>query len=223
MKKFTVVFFMIIILLVTGCCKESKDALKFKKEYESINGKDTGYGKKHRILNINKNNPFVYISTKDLIKKIDNKDTFYVYFGSPKCPWCRSALEKAIEVANKNNIDKIYYVDIWDKDGNEILRDRYIVEDGKLQEKIKGTDDYYILLDKLKNVLSDYSVTDESGKEYDVNEKRIYAPNYIYIKNGKAKSLIEGTSNNQKDPFEKLTDKLLKDEEKMFNNFFKNK
>ena len=38
--------------------------------------------------------------------------------------------EKSIEVAKEKNIEKIYYIDIWDDDGNEILRDKYILHDG---------------------------------------------------------------------------------------------
>ena len=51
---------------------------------------------------------------------IENKETFYVYFGDELCPWCRSVIEKFIEVAKKNDVKKVYYVKIWDDDHNEI-------------------------------------------------------------------------------------------------------
>ena len=55
-----------------------------------------------------------------------------------------------------------------------------------------------------------------------MGEKRIYAPNYFYISNGKVKKMVEGISDKQKDSREELTDEILKDEEEQFNDLFKN-
>ena len=51
-------------------------------------------------------------------------------------------IEKAIEGANNNGIDKIYYVAIWDDEGNEILRDKYERKDGQ-SNKVKDGNGYY--------------------------------------------------------------------------------
>ena len=115
------------LLLLVGC--SNKNASNFKKDYEEMNGKTNSYGKKYREVTINKKNPFIEVEASEIVKKIENKETFYVYFGSRLCPWCRSVIEKSIEVSNKNNIKKIYYVDIWDDEGNEILRDKYTLDD----------------------------------------------------------------------------------------------
>ena len=58
--------------------------------------------------------------------------------------------------------------------------------------------------------------------EVKVGEKRIYAPNFIYVNNGKAVKMTEGISDKQKDAFEELSDEILEDEEKLFNEFFNN-
>ena len=122
---------------LTGC---KNDALKFKEDYESMNGKENAMGKVHRTITISEKNPYVYITPKELVKKIEKKETFYVYFGSTLCPWCRSVIEKSIEVANNKGISKIYYVDIWDDEGNEILRDKFSVkEDGSLELLVEGS------------------------------------------------------------------------------------
>ena len=97
------------------------DSIKFKKEYEEFNGKDNGNGNIYRALSISDENPFIYKEAKDIVKMMNNNESFVVYFGFGKCPWCRSAIEKAIEVANKYEIDKVYYVRIWDDDHNEIF------------------------------------------------------------------------------------------------------
>ncbi|MBR1817683.1 MAG: hypothetical protein IJ772_02425 [Bacilli bacterium] len=154
---------------------------------------------------------------------MENKETFYVYFGDKLCPWCRSVIEKSIQVAKENNIKTIYYVPIWDDEGNEILRDRLKVnEQGKLEIVKEGTESYKKLLELLDNVLSEYNLTDKDGKKVETKEKRIYAPNFIYVESGEAKKLIEGISEKQSDSREELTEEILKDEEEAFKSFFQN-
>lgn len=224
-KKVFLILIVFIGLFVTGCSANNKDALKFKEEYEKINGDKTSYSdNKYRTLKIDKNNPYVYSSAKEILEKINNKETFYVYFGSSYCPWCRSVIEKSIESAQKNNIKKIYYVDIWNGFHNEILRDTYKLNDKNEAEKEKdGTKEYYKLLEKFDKLLEDYTLTTDDGEEVKVGEKRIFAPDFIYVENGVAKKITSATSENQKDADAKLTKEILKDEEKYFNNFFKNK
>ena len=211
-------FFMLISF--TGCKKN--DALLFKEDYESVNNQENKNGKVHRSVTIDEENPFVISSAKEVVEKIKNEDSFYVYFGSKICPWCRSVIEKAIEVANNNNVTKIYYVDIWNDEGEEILRDKYEVDDkGNVIKTIEGKEEYYELLKLLDNVLEDYTYTKDDKKE-SFGEKRIYAPNFIYISNGKAIKLTTGISSLQKDSREALTEEMLKDEEKEFNGIFTN-
>ena len=212
MKK---IIILLSLLLLVGC--SNKNAVKFKNEYESLNGKTNSYGKNYRELSINKKNPYIYSNAKEIVKKIENKETFYVYFGSKLCPWCRSVIEKSIDVANDLNIKKIYYVDIWDEEGNEILRDKYIIDDGKLKLDKEGTKEYKKLLKYFDSYLRDYLV---EGK--DTKEKRIYAPNFMYIEKGKIKKLTTGKSSKQEDPYQDLSKDILKDEEKEFKEFFKN-
>lgn len=224
-KKVFLILILFIGLFVTGCSTNNKDALKFKEEYEKINGDKTSYSdNKYRTLKIDKNNPYVYSSAKEILEKINNKETFYVYFGSSYCPWCRSVIEKSIESAQKNNIKKIYYVDMWNGFHNEILRDTYKLNDENKATKEKdGTKEYYKLLEKFDNLLEDYTLTTDDGEEVKVGEKRIFAPDFIYVENGVAKRITSATSENQKDADAKLTKEILKDEEKSFNDFFKNK
>ena len=116
------------------------------------------------------------------------------------------------------------YVDIWNGFHNEILRDTYKLNDKNEAEKEKdGTKEYYKLLEKFDNLLEDYTLTTDDGEEVKVGEKRIFAPDFIYVENGVAKRITSATSENQKDADAKLTKEILKDEEKSFDNFFKNK
>lgn len=221
MKKFRLITILLIgILLFTGC--SNKDAIKFKEDYEGINGKEIGENK-YREVSIDKDNPFVEVDAEKIIEMIENDETFYVYFGDKKCPWCRSVIEKAIKVSKEYDVDKIYYVSIWDDDFNEILRDKYKLDDkGKVEKVSDGTDTYNKLLKEFDSLLSDYTLTDNNKKEVKVGEKRIYAPNFIYVNNGKAVKMTEGISDKQKDAFEELSDEILDDEEKLFKEFFNN-
>ena len=63
----------LVLLSVTGCGKEKEkqitDALKFKEEYEAINGNSSG--KEHRTLSISEDNPFVYATGAEIVEKIE--------------------------------------------------------------------------------------------------------------------------------------------------------
>ena len=218
-KNLLLIICLTLLVFITGC--ENKKALEFKKEYESMNGVESKSGKVHRTVSINKNNPYEKVNAKDIVEKINNKETFYVYFGDKLCPWCRSVVEKSIEVAKDKKINKIYYVAIWNDEGEEILRDKYTLENNELKKIVDGTEEYYKLLDKFKDLLSDYTLANENGEKIETGEKRIFAPNYIYVEKGVPKTLISGISEKQTDSREELTTEILEDEEKIFNEFFK--
>ena len=224
-KKIIVLFLIIIsIFLITGCRKNNVDAKKFSEEYEKLNNTKAPYGdnENYRNISIPKNNSFVYSNAKEILEMIDNKETFYVYFGSAHCPWCRSVIEKAVEVANKNKVEKIYYVNIWKGFHEEILRDTYEIGDNNKPNKVKdGSKEYYKLLNKFDNLLEDYTLTTDNNEKINVGEKRIFAPNFIYVEKGKAKKIITGISKKQTKYNSKLNKNILADEKKIFNNFFK--
>ena len=219
MKKRFVLLFIISLFILTAC--GTKSNISFKEDYEKLNGKENASGKIHREITILDDNPMEEVSASEIVKKIENKETFYVYFGSSLCPWCRSVIEKAIEVANERGISKIYYVDVWDDEGNEILRDKYVLDkDNKPGVELEGTSDYKKLLEYFNDLLRDYELTDSNKKLIPTGEKRIYAPNYIYVENGVAKKLVNGKSSKLTDSRGELTKEILEDQEKIFDEFF---
>ena len=207
MKKIISILLIVVLMIsVTGCVisNDIKDSEKFKEEYESQNGKKSKSGKEYRKVSIAEDNPFVYTTAEDISKKMDNKETFIVYFGFSTCPWCRSIIEELIKCAKDSKVDKIYYVDVLD------IRDtKELDEEGNIKTTKEGTKGYKELIDKMSNVLSDYTTTKE-GKEISLEEKRIYAPNVIAVVNGKATKLEEGISEDLKDPYMELTDEMKK-------------
>lgn len=178
------------------------DSIKFKDEYEKLNGVKA-YGNTYQTLDIASNNPIKYSNYDEILDIIENK-TGIIYLGFPKCPWCRTALPVLLDAAKENNIETIYYMDILNE------RDSYIYKDGKLvydkdeegNEK-KGTKGYFKLLKALDSHLSDYVISHE-GKSYEVGEKRIYAPSVIFVKDGNILGIHVSTVESQTNPFEAL-------------------
>lgn len=184
------------------------DAYKFKNEYESVNDQETSSGKKIRNLTIADNNPFVYKTPEELVKMIEDKKTFVVYFGFSNCPWCRSVINSLVDASLEKEVKKIYYVDVKE------IRDAFELNDNNEAVRTKeGTEAYYKLLELLNPVLQDYSpLTYETKKgktkEVKVDEKRIYAPSVVIVKNGEAISLETGIVEKLTDPYMELTDEI---------------
>ena len=205
MKKIVITTIILLsIFLLTGCVDKNSDAYKFKEEYESINNKDNGHGNKYRELNISSDNPFVYSTAEEILEKVNNKETFIVYFGFKECPWCRSILEELIHSAQDKNVEKIYYVDVTD------IRDvKQVDEENNIVTVKEGNKAYMELIEKFSNVLSNYTLS-KFDEKIDTGEKRIYAPNIIAVSNGKAIQMEEGISEELTDPYSKLTNKMKK-------------
>lgn len=228
MKRKTILLLLLTLTVfgITGCIKKedskkNEEAIKFKEEYESFNNKSNDYFE-YRNLNIDEDNPFVISSDEEIVKKLENKESFIVYFGDPQCPWCRSVIEQAIKSAKSNKIDKIYSVRFWGEFHEEKIRDVYELDkNNKPVLKQSGSESYPKLLEYLDNVLTEYTLKDKNNKVVKVNEKRIFLPNFVLVKNGEAKELIEGISEKQKEYNGELTEEIIKDEQKIFDDFFK--
>ncbi|MBQ5475903.1 MAG: hypothetical protein IIT65_14800, partial [Lachnospiraceae bacterium] len=131
----------IVRLNVTDKEEYRQAALDFKNEYESINGKVIKGDLKQRDLSIPEDNPYIKTDIKTIVEKIKNKETFYLYVGDSLCPWCRSGLDMMIQVAKEQGVKDIYYIDFWDDNHKEILRDLYEVDTTGKKAKFKKTQD----------------------------------------------------------------------------------
>ena len=224
MKNRIMVLLLMVFLTLAGCTNISKDAQRFKEEYESLNGEVNASGVNYREITIDERNPFVYADLSEINQKMDSKETFIVYFGSNWCPWCRSILPQVIETAEKNRVSKIYYVD--GKPGNDDekeIRDVYAVDDnGRVYLKHEGTEAYHIFINRAASVLADYSRSDVEtldGTEF-AGQKRIGLPNFVLVVKGEAVKMITGISLLQNDPYQQLNDDILSDVNDMFTELF---
>ena len=94
------------------------DAIKFKEEYETLNGLENNEGKLNPTVNISTENPIIYESDTEILDVMKNETTL-IYFGYAGCPWCRNAIEPLLSAAQEKNVNKIYYVDV------SSIRDEY--------------------------------------------------------------------------------------------------
>ena len=179
--------------------KYTADEIKFKEEYESLNGKKTTSGKEYLNVEILKDNNIQYKTLKEINEIIDG--TGVIYFGFPECPWCRNAIPLILEAAKEVGISEIYYCNAKDE-RNEL----YLDENGNIITKKEGSEDYNTLLLKLKDTLSVY------GGLNDENLKRLYFPTLLVVKDGEVLAFHEGTLDTQLDPYQGLS---AEDKEKL--------
>ena len=239
MKKKALAFVICLFLLVALCIvyifselytesdvpkMKNTDAVTFKTEYESLNEVSIDDEHTYRSLEIPESNPFVYITAEELVKKIDEKETFVVYFGFSSCPWCRSVINNLITSAKSNHIDQIYYVDVKN------IRDTYVLDENHNPERtVEGTKGYYDLLERLGRVLDSYAnltytVKEKKKtviKEVEIGEKRIYAPSVVVVRDGIAAGKTSGISNKLTNPYGMITEEMNADSLEQFNNLFK--
>lgn len=185
--------------------------MDIKQQYERYNGA-------YRSIIIPEDHPLLLSSGEEVLKKIEDGDTFYVYVGDEMCAWCRSVLEMAIKTATECGVQQIYHIDAWDDERNELFRNRYLIRDNELIE-IKGVDAYYRLIDLWQDHISDY-VLDVDGEKVDMFQKRIFLPSFFYIEKGKTLRYTRGISALQKRKNDELSAEILADERKLFMRFF---
>lgn len=112
----------VIILVIMGYFMFSKkddgpsytitnDSLKFKEEYESLNGKDNGNGKNYLSIDIKSYNPISYSNYEEIFDILD-KGTGVIYLGFPECPWCRNLVPVLVDSALEEKVSPIYYLNI---------------------------------------------------------------------------------------------------------------
>lgn len=212
-----------IILVIMGYFMFSKkddgpsytitnDSLKFKEEYEGLNGKDNGNGKNHLSVDIKSYNPISYSNYEEIFDILD-KGTGVIYLGFPECPWCRNLVPVLVESALEEKVSPIYYLNI-SSDRNTLS----LTKKGKIKTEKKGTEDYLKLVDILKDYLPVYDgLKDDSIK-------RIYLPTVIFVKDGKVLGLEETLESYSKrvdgNPYLEMNDSEKKELSNIFKDYY---
>ena len=213
--------FILIVLIFLGVFyfwkkDEDSDALKFKSEYEALNGTIRASDKaKYNDISVSEDNPIKYINCKEALEIIDSEEAI-IYVGAPWCPWCRNAVPVLFDVNKSYGNKTIYYLELDNEKSN------FEVQNGELVNTVLGSEDYYRLLDKLGDKLRDYVITDNDIK-YETNEKRIYMPYVVGIKNGNVINDHVGTVGLDEDQtkYSDLTSEQYNELVDIYNNMFK--
>jgi len=218
MKKIIFCLFTLMIMIFfVGCSTdipERTDAQRFKEEYELLNG-EISDDKEIRTITIPENNPIVFKSYTEIVDMMKNGDTFIVYFGFASCPWCRACIETFLSCAEEVGTDTVYYVDVYHS------RDIYEYnENGEIEKTNEAGEGYIELLGLMDNVLDEYIIKSKDKEDYDVGERRIYAPNFIAVVEGKA-VLLEESGDLMEDAYAELTPEIISELTQRYTDLFK--
>ncbi len=190
-KKIIAIILAFIAATITIFTMKDKlllDNIKFKTEYESLNGKEN-----YVNMNVDSNNPFVYAKYDEIVNLL-KKGTGIIYFGFPECPWCRNAVPVLIDAANELGVDKIYYFNALS------MRDKKSLdENNNIVVEEEGTKEYKQLVELMYDELPVYEGLNDN------TIKRLYFPTVVFVKDGKIVDMVVGTVDSQKDPHIQLT------------------
>lgn len=205
-RKILYIIALVLLIVVSICTfinltysNKKRDSIKFKKEYES-------YNENLLKLNISKKNPIKYSNYEEIISTI-KEGTGVIYLGTPSSNWCRNIVNPLFDAVNNNDIDEIYYLDISDDmDYYTFVDDQltYMLDDNG--NELKGKDDYFNLVEVLKDFLSLYTI-ELDGVLYSTDNYRIYLPTVIFVKDGNIVGLHVSTVVSHTDSSKKLNDK----------------
>lgn len=173
----------------------TQDEIKFKDEYEKLNGLEVFENYYLKVVDIISDNNVVYLNDKDVMDKLTS-GTNVIYFGWSDCNWCRSLVPTLIDTLKLNEIDKLYYYDLKE------LRNAY--------EKSEEKDKVKLYEDILAIVGEDITTTfnEDSNK---AGEKKILAPTVVFIKDGEYVGIHIKTIDSQEKSTDELTSEQIKD------------
>lgn len=161
----------------------TQDEIKFKEEYENLNGTAT-----HKV-EIIKANKITYIDMKKASELLES-GSGVIYFGFSSCEECRVAVPVLLEAMTASELDKIYYVDLT-KEGN--LRDEYVLNDkNKAKVKLAATNEYNSVRIALANHLNDYVLYTTKGKKVNTGQKRLEDLTVVSVVEGQVMGFHQG-------------------------------
>lgn len=170
--------------------KYTKDEIKFKEEYESVNGLELAEDYILKTLDIKSDNNIVYVDDNEILDLL-KEGTNVIYLGWNKCNWCRSVVPTLLEVMSDNEIDKIYYYDFKE------LRTAY--ENDTDEKSVKLYENIIEIIGE--DITSVFAETSNRA-----GEKKVLAPTVIFVKDGSYEGLHAVSVSSQ----EKATDELTK-------------
>lgn len=193
MRKLKIILLLSFILLSLIGCKTDDiktDNIRFKEEYESINGQLNESGKTITTIEIDENNSVKYIEQQEVIDSLIN-GTHVIYFGWPECSWCRRALPVLIDAVNQYPGMRIYYFSI--KQAREDYENGVESQLAALYKEVSKV----LLMSEVD--FSKISEVDDNGV------LKIVASMLIFVKDGEVIGAHRRTVESHFDSYEELT------------------
>ena len=104
-----------------------------------------------------------------------------------------------LKLSESTSIDTIYYLNMKD------VKDEDLDSDGNIITEKEGVKGYDELLAALDSILDDYTLTKEDGTTVTADEKRVYVPLVVFVKDGKIVDYYADTVESQRNPYVALT------------------
>lgn len=165
---------------------------KFIQEYESFNGKEKEDGSLYFEVSLSTENMSVKHLSYDQLFSLLEGGTGVIYFGTPENESSRHFVSSFLPAMQESGVDLFYY---WDhfSDRDEIELD----EDEKEKVTKEASEEYEQLLEKLDDVLGDYTFLNEDGETVSFSRKRLYAPTLLIVKEGEVKASYIADAENE--------------------------
>lgn len=181
MKKILFIFLILLLSLSLFACEKEKDEEERGCDInENCNDEKADMSEYETYID---SNEYVYVKSnvKEMYEKVNNKETFVIYFGFARCPWCRDIMPILDEASKKSNNEIVYYVNTREK------------EEWKSNLDI---DDYDLFVE----MAFDYLRYDDN------NIKHLYTPMVFFIKNGEIVKTVSAPDYDAHD--EKIPDNI---------------
>ncbi len=210
MKKLMTLILLALVLV--GCnqtdTETELDSVKFKKEYEALNGTMNDAGVEYLTVEIPEANRLVYATEEEIIEIFEG-GSGVIFFGFPECPWCRSAINVMNEAAKEASLGRIHYVNVLE------MRDaKSLNSNGEIVVDEAGSDFYYKLLEYLGDSAPVYPGLDSE------DERRILVPLVVSVTYGEIADVHMGTLDSHTDPYVPLTDAQVEELKNIYKDGF---
>ena len=178
----------------------NKDGIKFKEEYESLNGKkNPNNNNKYSTVEIGENN--VKYSSYDDVIEILKSGTGVIFLGYPESALSRTVVPILLESITESEIDVLYYINT--KDDMDIL----YAKNNKISIQKEGSKGYLNLVKALDKILDEYIVISDDGSVIPSGRKKLEVPAIIYVKDGEIVGYNFGTLESHTDPYKELDER----------------
>ena len=191
------------------------DEIRFKTDWETLNGKKNSDGRDYPILLIKDLSGVKYLTEEETINLIEG-GTGIIYFGFPSCIWCRNSIPVFLNALDNNDIENFYYLDV-----ENIRNIKELDDDNKVITTKEGSSGYRRLLELLDEYLDDYNLIDEKGNIVKTGTKRLFVPTVIFIKDGKVVGIHQNNMENNENRYATLTLKEREELNKIYNSLLK--